>query len=150
MKHRCQVLCMLLMIWALAGILPTMPIVDQASAAVVLIANPSVSADAISKDDLKKMFTNKKVKWDDGSQIVLVTLKGGDAHKDFLKEYLNKSPSQFRTYWRKQMFTGQGSMPKEFDNEKEVLDYINGTEGAIGYISAGTPANNVKVLSITD
>jgi len=150
MKHRCQVLCILLMMWALIGILPAMPTVDQASADVVLIANQSVSASSISKEDVKKIFTNKKVKWDDGNQIVVATLKEGAAHKDFLDAYLSKSPSQFWAYWRKQMFTGQGSLPKQFDSEKEALDYVAGMEGAIGYVSAGTPANNVKVLSITD
>ena len=46
------------------------------------------------------------------------------------------------------MFTGQGSMPKEFGSEADLLDYVEATPGAIGYVSRVNEKNSVKVLRV--
>lgn len=118
-----------------------------AFADVVVIANKNVSETSMSKDKVKQIFLGKVVKWQDGSRIRFVTLKG-DSHKSFLKEYIGRSEAQYKTYWKKILFTGKGSMPKSFDTEQEMAQYVANTKGAIGYISKNTAAENVASISV--
>lgn len=118
-----------------------------AFAEVVVIANKNVSETSMSKDKVKQIFLGKVVKWQDGSRIRFVTLKG-DSHKSFLKEYIHRSEAQYKTYWKKILFTGKGSMPKSFDTEQEMAQYVANTKGAIGYISKNTAAENVASISV--
>lgn len=85
------------------------------------IANSSVSASAISADELKNVF---------------------------VKEYLGKTDSALQTYYRSLVFTGKASMPKMLGADAEVVTYVAKTKGAIGYVSAGTSAEGVKTLEV--
>jgi len=118
-----------------------------ALAEVILISNKSVSASSLSENDVQDIFLGKTAKWPDGSKIHFVTLKG-DVHKDFLKQYIKRTESQYNTYWKKMLFTGKGNRPKEFDSEKEMIDWVASTEGAIGYVSKSTGAGSAKVISV--
>jgi ABC-type phosphate transport system substrate-binding protein len=115
---------------------------------VVLIASPDVPVDSLSASDIENIFLGKKTTWDNGSKIVFYTLKDGSAHESFLKNYVSKSASQFKTFWKKQVFTGKGKMPKSFGNDQEMANAITGTGSAIGYVSSGTDLGNVKKLSV--
>ena len=115
---------------------------------VVLIASPDVPVDSLSASDVENIFLGKKTTWDNGSKIVFYTLKNGAAHEAFLKNYVSKSASQFKTFWKKQVFTGKGKMPKSVGNDQEMTNTITGTGSAIGYVSAGTNLGNAKKLSV--
>lgn len=118
-----------------------------AFADVVVIANKNVSETSMTKDKVKNIFLGKIVKWQDQSRIHFVTLKG-DVHKNFLKEYIGRSETQYKTYWKKILFTGKGSMPKTFKTEQEMTQYVANTEGAVGYINKNTASENVVTISV--
>jgi len=115
---------------------------------VVIVANRSVFASQINEAQLRQIFTGVRSRLNDGTRTVPVLLKGGPAHEVFLHNYVRNSPEEFRTRWRKAVFTGQGSMPKEFGSEAELLDYVEATPGAIGYVSRVNEKNSVKVLRV--
>ncbi|MEW6079823.1 MAG: hypothetical protein AB1724_18595 [Thermodesulfobacteriota bacterium] len=117
---------------------------------ISVIANPSVTVTAIDKNTLKKLFTGQQVTWGDGRPVKSALLTEGETHDRFVGGYLDKTPSQFQTYWRKMVFTGQGIQPPAFDNEQKLIEYVAGTEGAIGYISSSTTAAGTKTLQVTD
>jgi ABC-type phosphate transport system substrate-binding protein len=121
----------------------------SASAAqnVVLVANKGVQISAITDADLRAIFTGTKTRFADGSHAVPVTLKGGPAHEVFLKNYLGEGPEEFRTQWRKAVFTGQGAMPKAFDSEAALIEYVAATPGAVGYVSRISSRDQVKLLA---
>jgi ABC-type phosphate transport system substrate-binding protein len=96
---------------------------------------------------VRNIFLGKKTKWDNGQQIVIVTLKDSETHKNFLKKYIAKTATQFKSYWKKQVFTGKGSVPKSFEKEEDLLDFVAGTEGAIGYVSSGLNTDAVKTIT---
>lgn len=114
---------------------------------VVVVANKSVKAADVGSDELKDVFSGDKSSLKDGSHVVPVTLKGGAAHEAFLKRFLGKNDAAFRAAWRSLVFTGQGSMPKTFDTEAQLLDYVAATPGAIGYVSRD-PGDGVKKLPV--
>lgn len=114
----------------------------------VVVANNAVKATEVSSDDLRDVFTGAKSSLKDGSHVTPVTLKGGASHEAFLKKYVGKSDSAFRAGWRSLVFTGQASMPKTFDTEAALLDYVAATPGAVGYISPDAAHDKVKTLAV--
>jgi hypothetical protein len=45
------------------------------------------------------------------------------------------------------VFTGQGAMPKTFDSESALIEYVADTPGAVGYVSRISPQDLVKLLA---
>jgi ABC-type phosphate transport system substrate-binding protein len=111
---------------------------------VVVVANLGVGVSAIKDADLRAIFLGEKTRLPDGSRVLPVMLRGGPAHEIFLENRLGKSPDEFRAQWRRAVFTGQGAMPKSFDSEAAVLEYVAATPGALGYVSHVSPQDNVK------
>lgn len=115
---------------------------------VVLIVNQDVRISEIKDADLRAIFTGVKTRFADGTRAVPVTLKGGPAHEVFLRNHLGESPDEFRAQWRKAVFTGQGAMPKTFDSEAALVDYVAATHGALGYVSRVSPHDKVKCVAV--
>lgn len=118
------------------------------SSDVLVIANNSVAQADISAKDLGNIFLGKKKSWDGGGKIVPVTLQSGPTHESFMKAYAKKSASQFSTFWKQAIFTGQGIPPKSLNSEEEIVKFVAENAGAIGYISASTAHDGVKVLAV--
>ena len=114
---------------------------------VVVIVNPSVSETTLSKKEVGNIYLGKKTSWSDGSKIIFVILPG-NAHASFLKSYVGKTEAQFKTFWKKQVFTGKGSPPKEFDSDQAMVEFVAQTAGAIGYVSEGADVSKVKTITI--
>jgi len=115
---------------------------------VVLVANKGVQISEIKNSDLRAIFTGEKTRFADGSHAVPVTLKGGAVLEVFLTKHLGESPEEFRAQWRKAVFTGQGSMPKAFDSESSLIEYVATTPGALGYVSRVSATDNVKLITV--
>lgn len=116
---------------------------------VLIVANKDVSISQLSSSQIRELFTGAKSRFSDGSRAVPVVLKGGPAHEVFLHKHLAETPEDFRTLWRKLVFTGQGSMLKEFASESAMLEYITVTPGAIGYVSRVSNPDAVKILIVS-
>lgn len=113
----------------------------------VVVANKSVSAEAISKSDAQSIFLGEKTKWDDGKPIEFAIFDS-DLQRQFLQDVVGKSPSQFDSYWKRLVFTGKGSAPKTFSDAQKLLQYVAEHPGAVGYVPAGKVDASVKTISI--
>ena len=91
------------------------------------------SRGVLSKKQVRNIFLGKRQTWDDGQRMVIASLKEGTTHVQFLKEWVGMTPNQFRTHWRKRVFTGKGTMPTWLQTEQEQRSFIQSTPGAIGY-----------------
>lgn len=115
---------------------------------IKIIANSNVQTKSISAEELKSVFLETKDSLSDGTHVQPVIAKGGAAHEAFLKEYLGKSDAALQMYFRSLVFTGKAMMPKVAASDAEIVAYVAKTKGAIGYVSSGTEAGGVKVLTI--
>ena len=131
---------------ALPGAVPT----GNAYADILIVANKSVQEETIKKAELKDIFLGNTIKWEDKTKINIVVQKDNSVTSEFVKEFLKKSTSQFRNYWKMMVFTGKGSTPKTFDKSNDLLAYIASTKGAIGYIDSGIKPQGVKVIKVQD
>ena len=121
--------------------------VVQAKAQAIVIANPSVKASEVSKNDLKDVFTGASTSLG-GGNVVPILLKAGTAHEEFLQAYIGKNDTAYRAGWRSLVFSGQGSMPKSLDTDAAVVEFVAHNAGAIGYIGKASPHEGVKVLTV--
>ena len=115
---------------------------------VVIIGNSSVPVSELSKKDIGNIFLGKRTAWEDDSKVIFVVLNDAKIQKAFLKEFVNKSLSQYDRFWKKQVFTGKGSSPRAYTSEKELVKYVSETKGAIGYVLVGTNLDAVKTIRV--
>ncbi len=118
------------------------------AADVKVIANSSVKADTISPEEIKRVFLQEQNSLADGSHVEPVLEKDGPSHEAFLKMYIGRTDDNLQTYYRALVFTGRGSMPKELGSDAEMVAYVARTRGAIGYVSAETSSEGVKILAV--
>jgi hypothetical protein len=115
---------------------------------VVIVAYGKTTVSYISAPQLRDIFTGVRSRFADGTRAMPVMLKGGPVHEVFLAKHVGEAAQDFRALWRKAVFTGEGSMPKEFDSEADLLHYVSITPGAIGYVSRVRDGDAVKVLTV--
>jgi len=115
---------------------------------IKIIANGSVKQDSISQEELRAVYLLQRRTLRDGSRAVPVLQKGGPTHDVFVREYLGRDAEEIRIYYQGLVFTGKGSMPKEFRSEGEVVAYVLGTPGAVAYVSSETASEGLKVLTV--
>lgn len=113
----------------------------------VLIANENIAVDHVSPDQVQKLYLGTATRLDE-TRVRLATLEGGATHEMFIRDFLNRSPSQFVNHWRKIVYSGKGGAPHACASDDEVIAFVASTPGAIGYIDASTPHVGVKVLRI--
>lgn len=114
---------------------------------IIIIANSSVPVEKLNPGDIQKIFLGKVIKWENGDMISIAVMKNKRIHERFLNKYVNRSPQQFENVWRRNMFTGRGSLPRKADSNKSIISYISQKKGAIGYVTGDTGLlENVKIL----
>ena len=131
----------------LAGVLFLMT-ASASWAGVVIIANKSVSDKTLSKDEAKDIFLGKKTKWSDGKPIHFVIVKDPAIHESFLRDFINKTPSQFDSFWKNLIFTGKGRAPTSMGSAAEVVKFVTETEGAVGYVDDKSAGGSVTTVTV--
>jgi ABC-type phosphate transport system substrate-binding protein len=116
---------------------------------VLIITNPATELSSLKKKEVRDIFTGKKTRWNGSGKIIIAVLENSRVHKEFLWQFVRKTPSQFKNYWRRKVFTGEGKLPKSFRSEAELVEFVARTKGAVGYISSPT-SRNVRAISILD
>lgn len=118
-----------------------------AAADVQIIANPSFGTAELSAGEVKDIFLGTRTAVA-GIDVVPVLANAGAAHDVFLKTYVGKSDQGLRNHFKSLVFTGKGSMPRSFASDAEIVRYVAGTKGAIGYISGSADAGAAKKISV--
>lgn len=115
---------------------------------VIVIGNKSITESSLKKQDIKNIYLGKKSTWGDNTKIVFVIQDSSSVSDQFFSDYINKSSAQFSSYWKEKVFTGQGTPPKSFASDTDMIQFISQTEGSIGYVSSSEGLDNVKKFTI--
>jgi len=124
-----KVKTLIVMLIILAGSLPGL------AGEYSVIVNPVNSVQKLSVRELQAIFLGKSTAWTDGSKIKVAVFKKGDVHKTFLGDITQMTPMQFSVYWKKIIFTGNGTPITVVKDEAEMKEFIKANVAAIGYIS---------------
>lgn len=119
------------------------------SGAVELITNLEVSEETLSRSLVRSIFSMRLTSWPSGMPIrVFVLGDKNKLHASFSKRILGVFPHQLRRAWNRQIFSGTGQAPQRVESEREMLDKVARTPGAIGYISKDMINEQIRTLSV--
>lgn len=91
----------------------------------------------------------RQTRWQDNSPIIVFTLpKKHPTHIRFSKDTLNIFPYQLDLIWNKLTFSGLGVAPHKVSTQQALIEAVERTPGAIGYIVNSEEAENVHVIHI--
>jgi ABC-type phosphate transport system substrate-binding protein len=114
-----------------------------------MIVNQSNKLTALTANEVSDFFLMKKNKWSDNTKVIPVDLGShSDVRESFSKRVHKKSIGQVRAYWQQSVFSGKATPPREMKSDQDVIDFVKSNIGAIGYISASTSTEGVRVISI--
>jgi len=121
--------------------------IGTAQAEVVIIANPNSGAGELDAKTAKRLFLGKTTSVPGMNSITLVSQTEASPTKaEFTQKVTKKTPSQFKSYWSRMIFSGKAVPPKELAGDAEVKAYVASHADAVGYIDAGNVDDSVKVL----
>ena len=87
--------------------------------------------------------------WPSGQPVrVFVLGDKDDLHATFSKRILGVFPHQLRRAWNRQIFSGTGQAPEKVADQKEMLDRVTQTPGAIGYISEEMINEQIRTIAV--
>jgi ABC-type phosphate transport system substrate-binding protein len=114
-----------------------------------LVAHPSVPVTSLSRAELSSVFLKKTTRWPDGTPIVPVEPDHDSLLRlAFCRAVHDKTVAMIDSYWQKQVFSGRSSPPMTRASDAEVLAYVRGARGAIGYVSSGADSGGLKEIRV--
>lgn len=113
-------------------------------AGVDIITSPDRAAVTLDRALVRAIFSMRLRQWPDGGSVrVFVLPDGHTLHALFCREQLGTYPYVLRSTWDRLVYTGTGVSPEVVGSEKEMLQRVRSTPGAIGYISSAGRPNDV-------
>jgi ABC-type phosphate transport system substrate-binding protein len=114
-----------------------------------VIVNPANRVDSVSRDLLRDAYLKRASSWSGGETIRPVDLSSKfSVRQRFAHEVVRKTPSQLRSYWNQQIFSGKGVPPPEADSTSDLIAYVLANPGAVGYLPIDIDPGKAKVIRI--
>jgi ABC-type phosphate transport system substrate-binding protein len=117
-----------------------------------VVVHPSNPATSIARRELSDLFLKKRTHWPDGTTVQPVEPPEKSLTRAyFLSDVMNgRSALALKTFWQKRVFSGRDTPPLEKASDEEVVAFVKGNPGAIGYVAGSVPVPGVKVLEVKD
>lgn len=95
---------------------------------------------------VQKVFTGKAIEVG-GIAVTAVNANAGSSLRGrFLQTFLNQDEEKYTAYWTVRRYIGKGAPPKELTSSAEVINFVQSTPGAIGYIDEADLKPGLNVL----
>ena len=100
-----------------------------------VMVNESVMVAELNRSELRQIFTGQRQYWDNGTKITVFVLQDTDElHRQFCRDILQMFPYQLSRLWDQITYSGQGITPIRVTSYQALVDALENTEGAIGYV----------------
>ncbi|MFO1191586.1 MAG: hypothetical protein U1F00_05440 [Rhodoferax sp.] len=116
----------------------------EAADGVVVIGHPALRP--INVLTLEKIYTGKLIQLGEVFVTPVNAEPGSRLRERFLQAYLKQDEGRYTGYWRVRRSIGQGKPPRELASAEDVIQFVNTTPGAIGYIDEKDLRPGVLVL----
>ena len=114
------------------------------AAGVVVIGHPNLKR--LDAPTVARIYTGKVIEVDGVSVTAVNASSGSSVRNRFLQVYLNQDEDRYTAYWTVRRYIGKGASPRELPGSADVINYVNSTPGAIGYIDEADIQPGVNVL----
>lgn len=118
--------------------------IGHAQAGVVVIGHAKL--DKLDAKTVQKIYTGKVVEVN-GVRVIPVNVPPCALRDRFLQDILNSNDEKYTAYWTVRRYIGKGIPPMEFDDPREVVEFVRTTPGAIGYIDENELTADLNVIS---
>ena len=118
-------------------------------AQVAIIAHPSVPEGEVDRRDLLQIYGLNKQNWSNEDKIIVFDFgQGIDVNeKSVFYDNLGRGQAVFFRRWAKKKYSGETNIPTLVKTSDEMIELVSKTPGAIGYVSASSVPDGVKVLA---
>jgi ABC-type phosphate transport system substrate-binding protein len=132
------------------GLLAALPAAAHGQEGFVLIANRANQVSVLSRDEASKLFLLKRSKWTTGQNARPVDQdEASPVRRLFSNAVHRMDVPSVKSFWQELVFSGKGDPPPERPSDADVVAFVRSTPGALGYVSAVTPADGVKTIGLT-
>jgi hypothetical protein len=112
--------------------------------AFAVIAHAGVAR--VDAGTLQRLYTGRAIEVG-GMPVTVVNLAPGVPPRErFLWPVLNLDNDRYVAYWTVRRHVGKGVPPREFRSAAELIDYVQATPGAIGYVAAAELRPGLNVV----
>ena len=128
---------------------PAAPAATQGFVVIVNSANP---VQALTRDQLSKLFLKKTARWQTGREVLPVDLAGRTEARMAFSEFVHrKSVLSINSYWQQQIYSGRDVPPPAMRSERDVVEFVRNSPDAVGYVSSRAElGRSIKVLTVQD
>ncbi|MEM9161225.1 MAG: hypothetical protein AAGB46_19440 [Verrucomicrobiota bacterium] len=113
-----------------------------------IIVNPSNSA-MLSSVDLGQVLVGKERYWENGEKIQIAYVEGDLGAEAAIEEHTGFNINRYKQHWKRAVFSGHGSLPRQFQTPTEAIAYVFETPGAIAILSPnGASLKSVRILPL--
>jgi len=118
--------------------------------AVVVIVHADNPVSSFTTREVSDLFLKKAGTFPDGTKAVPVDLgERSDVRGAFSRWIHRKTTSAIKAYWQQMIFSGRGVPPPEKSSTADVMAFVRGQRGGIGYVPQGTPLSpGVKAVTV--
>lgn len=82
---------------------------------------------------LKRLYTGRIVSISQQSARPVNLVPGHPVRKVFLEKLLGQDEREYTGYWLVRRYVGKGAPPAEVASVEEMIEFVGGTPGAVGY-----------------
>lgn len=128
------------------------PPAAQEEKTFVVVIHAENSTLSIDRGLLSKIFIKKVKRWENDISVVPVDQgEQSPIREAFTRAVHKKSVSAIKSFWQRMIFSGRDVPPTELESDGEVLEFVAGERGAVGYVSASAKLiDGVKELPISE
>jgi hypothetical protein len=116
----------------------------QDRAAVVLIAHAGMAA--IDTPTAQRLFSGRAVEVGGVVVVPVNAAPGNKSRERFMAQVMAMDDDKYVAYWTVRKHIGKGTPPRELKTAAEVMDYVQATPGALGYVSAAELRPGLNVV----
>jgi hypothetical protein len=110
-------------------------VLSEASAAdIYVIAHPDTK---LAAEAIRDVYIGEK---QFAGELKIIPIDNASAQTDFLSKVLKLDPSRYANLWVKKSFRDALNPPAVRNSDKEIVDFVRKTPGAIAYVTSAPPA----------
>jgi hypothetical protein len=109
------------------------------AADVYVIAHPSAKVGA---DVIRDIYIGEK---QFAGEVKIIPVDNATAQADFLEKVLRLDPTRYANLWVKKSFRDALNPPATRNSDKDIIDFVRKTPGAIAYVSSSPPPGVVLI-----
>lgn len=100
---------------------------------------------------VRDYFKGKNYKWPNKKNVVIALPSAKHPKVELYSNLLyNRSFFAVKKYWYSLVFQGRNDPPYFFDSDKELLEFVESTPGAITIVQSSTDIDNQMIIRIND